>query len=455
MSKVTIIGAGPQGTSLAFDFARQSYDVHVYDNNPDIRQEFLQQTTGRKNIHLYDDPNSAVKETDIVVLATPIDKFGVVLQDIGLTLKEGTIITDIGSAKVRAMQEIEDNLPQGCIYIGAHPIMGKAGVGPSSAEEGMYKDKTCVIVPAPEEFGRAQETVEKLWRDIGSEIAHMEAQDHDRLYGMISHFHHAVAFALTAMGEEPLLPGQATLDYSYGGNALLDITRISKSSVGMWVAIFIDNREFALEACQGFSKYLEFLKYNIEKNDLETLREGLGEAHRYARTIPEERKREGLLGEYFDVRRDFGLDQSAITQAPFLNEGFNRAADIALVERAGLPMLLGLSETLALQELGERALKNVDIPSLVCPSFRDSSALMLNDPEHGVAILQEHQNVLLKKLEHFEIELDEFMGHVKNKDREAMASYIKRAFAVRSTMPVHRTPDQMRPEYAIQTLYTI
>ena len=218
--KVAIIGSGQQGGSIARALANAgNYTVSTFDISPEVSDEFEEITEDLRNIAIYGNITYAVENADVVVLATPIDQFGPVLQEINGRTKDGVIITDVGSGKVKAIEEIQANLPRGASYIPAHPIVGKAQSGPSASDPDMYKGETIVVVPTNEP--PAQELVQRMWQDMGGTIAHMDGATHDRLYGTISHFEHVVAFALVAAGENDMD------DYKKAGNTMLDTTRIA------------------------------------------------------------------------------------------------------------------------------------------------------------------------------------------------------------------------------------
>lgn len=78
----------------------------------------------------YDNPSNAVRDCDLVILATPVGVFESLLQMIAPALSPGAIVTDVGSTKRNIVQLAEKILPAHVHFIGSHPIAGseKRGV---------------------------------------------------------------------------------------------------------------------------------------------------------------------------------------------------------------------------------------------------------------------------------------------------------------------------------------
>ena len=176
------------------------YRVQGFDADENIRERFSSITTDNENIQIYDDMHAAVKNADIVILATPIDKFGSILQGLDGHIRDGAIVTDVGSGKQKSIEEINRNLPAGASYIPVHPLVGAAGVGPETGRADMYQDQPIIVVPGGAE--KEQAVIEQMWRDMGGRPEEMSAFAHDRLYGTISHFEHVIAFAEVLAGED-------------------------------------------------------------------------------------------------------------------------------------------------------------------------------------------------------------------------------------------------------------
>ncbi len=421
MTNVTIIGAGQQGTAMAMAFAGAGYNVCAYDNNGKTLAEVQNIVSGRDNITLCGSLTKAVFDADIIVLATPIDKFSVVLEEMGGHVQDNVIITDIGSGKVKAISEVQNSLPAEAIYIPAHILTGRAGSGPASAEEGMYKDQVCIIVPQNASVEAEQQVVEKLWQDIGSRTIHMEADTHDRLYGAISHFQRVISISLMASGEDPLNLGHALDSYKNAGNYMLDMTRTAKSSIPMWLPIFADNKQAILEAAQGFIAHVSELKEMISSEDREGLRDFIVKAHYYRNDIPDSHLRGSLDDE--------------------LNgyvEKFNYNAAEMLIKSTLIPTVIAAASILNLEGLEAKYFKHINILDVITPAFKDGSAPMLSDPDYITGLLLCDSNALVRDIEQFEHNINTFVAAIDMDYQPYMEERIKSVTSARDDMPHHK-----------------
>src|SRR6202035_5274311 len=105
------------------------------------------------------------------------------------------------------------------------------------------------------------------WIDqIGSRIAMLPAEDHDRLCAWISHLPQMISTALAAalveeFGEEaPLLPA--------GGRALREMTRIAASPYSMWRDIAISNKSNIEDALFKVEQRLAHIRENLSTRSL-------------------------------------------------------------------------------------------------------------------------------------------------------------------------------------------
>ncbi|MCD8498182.1 MAG: prephenate dehydrogenase [Alphaproteobacteria bacterium] len=300
MRKVAIIGAGQQGRSIAEALALQGeYGVSITDKDSAVLNKFSG-LVNHENIKVFETSAQTVRDADIIILATPIDKFSSVLHEIAGHVKPGAIVTDVGSGKQKSIYEISQNLPDGAVYIPSHPIAGKAGVGPETGSADMYRNQSVVVIPQGPAKAEEQVVVQKMWGDMDARITPMSALAHDKLYGTISHFQHVIAFSQTLAGEDEKNSGSAEEDYQKAYNTLLDTTRIANASAPMWQAIFKDNKASIQEASNGFKARLEELKAALESETSDKLLGLIGQAHNFRQGIPEDRPREAIWSEFQD-----------------------------------------------------------------------------------------------------------------------------------------------------------
>ncbi len=145
------------------------------------------------------DPAEAVEDADLVILCTPVGRFGDLLREIGPRLKKGAIVTDVGSTKRSVVAEAEKWLPAGAAFVGSHPMAGSEKRGVRFARADLFRDALCIVTPTAKTDAEAIGKVEGFWKMLGMWTKRMSAEEHDRLVGMVSHLPHVAAAALVAI----------------------------------------------------------------------------------------------------------------------------------------------------------------------------------------------------------------------------------------------------------------
>ena len=226
--RVAIIGVGLIGGSLGMAIksrrlAGQITGVtrHRSTLNLAKRHNALDRTTL--------DSGKAVKDADLVIIATPISRIVKITREIAPYLKRGCIVTDVGSVKgviVREIEKIARIRRKEVYFIGGHPMAGSEKSGVSFAESGLFKNTICFLTVTPQTDQRALDKVKNLWQKIGATTEIVSPQKHDRIVAYISHLPHLLAYNLLM-----ITPPQY---YRYAAGSLLDMTRIVSSDPQLW-----------------------------------------------------------------------------------------------------------------------------------------------------------------------------------------------------------------------------
>ena len=90
----------------------------------------------------------ALKDVEMVLIATPVDSFGTVLKLIKPYVDESVIISDVGSTKgsvVSIAQSVFGEVP--ARFIPAHPIAGKEKSGVESSDGELFNNKRVILTP--------------------------------------------------------------------------------------------------------------------------------------------------------------------------------------------------------------------------------------------------------------------------------------------------------------------
>ncbi len=283
--RVAIIGIGLIGSSLARVLRRDSPDTHIVacarraETLAAVRRlDIADETT--------DDPAVAVKGADLVVIATPLSAYAGIAAAIAPALKDGAILTDVGSVKEAAIRDLLPAVRAGIHLVPGHPVAGTEHSGPESGFAEMFADRWCILTPPPESDPAAVARVTALWQLAKMKIVTMPAEHHDRVLAVTSHLPHLIAYTIvgtaTALGDDLR---SEVIAYSAGG--FRDFTRIAASDPVMWRDIFMNNREAVLDVLQRFSEDLTALQRAIRRGEAQTLEDWFTRTRAIRRSIIE------------------------------------------------------------------------------------------------------------------------------------------------------------------------
>ncbi len=268
--KISIIGCGLIGSSIlrATEEKKLATKISVHDKSKQV-MEYL-----KKNFKtdICSNVSDAIKDADLTIISAPLSSYKEILLSIKSNLKEGSILTDTGSAK-KEVNKIVNNLGIKNIYwIASHPIAGTEYSGPAAGFSSLFKNRWCILSADDQVAKDKIENLEKFWFKLGSKVKVMSFEDHDYVLSLTSHLPHAVAYSIvrTAINNEDKFKNDV-IQYSAGG--LRDFTRIAASDPLMWKDIFFDNSENILKVLDNYSKNLDEIKNAIKDKDSKKLLE--------------------------------------------------------------------------------------------------------------------------------------------------------------------------------------
>jgi len=270
-NKVCIIGCGLIGSSLARAIKKNNLSNKIVSSN---RSE----ATNRRVIELriVDDSSTntkkMVKDSDLVIIATPLSSYESVILKIKDSLKNGSILTDVGSVKEKIINLVEKFVPMDVSWIPSHPIAGTEESGPNAGFAELFNNRWCIITPSEKAKKQDIKILEAFWKKIGSKVDIMDVKQHDYILSITSHIPHLIAYNIVNTSMSIQNEKNTTIvKYSAGG--LRDFTRIAASNPIMWRDIFIQNKKNTSKMINKFIKNLEDLKVAIENEDGKKLEE--------------------------------------------------------------------------------------------------------------------------------------------------------------------------------------
>ncbi len=270
-NKVCIIGCGLIGSSLARAIKKFNLSEKIVSSN---RSDIVnKKVLGLKIVNdSSSDTQKMVKDSDLVIIATPLSSYENVILKIKNSLKNGMILTDVGSVKERVISLVEKAIPKDVSWIPSHPIAGTEESGPEAGFSELFKNRWCILTPSKKAKEKDINTLKSFWKKIGSKVDIMNAKQHDYILSITSHIPHLVAYNIVNTSINIQEEKQsAIIKYSAGG--LRDFTRIAASNPIMWRDIFIQNKTNTSKEIEKFIANLEDLKNAIENEDEKKLEE--------------------------------------------------------------------------------------------------------------------------------------------------------------------------------------
>lgn len=281
MNKVTILGVGLIGASFGLAMKKNKLCNHITGHGRSL--DNLKRAKERGMIDSIElNPAKACKDADLVLFATPVGIFTDLAKEIKDSLKKDAIVSDVGSVKGKLVYDMEALMPEGVYFVGAHPIAGgdRSGIDTATAE--LFVGAKCIITPTEKTFKDALEKIISIWKTAGAHVEFTSPEEHDRIYAVVSHLPHLLAYAIMNTVED--------IDHSYfdfAGDGFKDATRIAASSPELWRDICVLNRDNLLKFLEVFKNNLEKMSQYLRVSDSKslerefsrarTLREGIGQ----------------------------------------------------------------------------------------------------------------------------------------------------------------------------------
>jgi prephenate dehydrogenase/cyclohexadieny/prephenate dehydrogenase len=269
-NKISIIGCGLIGSSImrGVEEKKLASKISAYDKSSKVNEYLKKNFSVEVCINISD----VVKDSDLVIIASPLSSYKEILLSIQSNLKENVILTDTGSAKKEVNKIISNLNLKNVNWIASHPIAGTEYSGPEAGFASLFKNRWCLISADKKVAEDKIKSLENFWSKLGSKTKLMTFEDHDYVLSLTSHLPHAVAYSIvkTAINNEDKFKDDI-IQYSAGG--LRDFTRIAASDPLMWKDIFIDNSDNILKVLDNYSNNLNEIKEAIKNKDSKKLLE--------------------------------------------------------------------------------------------------------------------------------------------------------------------------------------
>jgi prephenate dehydrogenase len=293
--KVTIIGLGLIGGSLARALNERLgiQDITAINRSMESVNKAVLDGCVKRG---FNELNEYVWESDIIFICTPVKRAIDYIETISKNAKPGCIITDVGSTKQEIIEYINSMNNPPC-FIGGHPMAGTEKTGYSSGFVHLFENAFYILSPSKSSTNEAIALLYNIVEGIGALPVVLDACEHDKITGCISHVPHIIASALVNMVKCSDTPDGKMQLLAAGG--FRDITRIASSSPEMWENIVLSNKKQIEGILDDYVKVIYMFKENLQNEDSDKILTFFESAKKYRDSFSTANK--GLIAPQYEL----------------------------------------------------------------------------------------------------------------------------------------------------------
>lgn len=243
-------------------------------------------------------------DCDYIFLCTPVQKNIEYLKQLKGNIKEGCIITDVGSVKTDIHKEVIALGLEDC-FIGGHPMAGSEKTGLDNANEYLLENAYYIITPTASSKEEKIKEMQELVTSLGAIPLILNYEAHDYATAAISHLPHVIAYSLVNLVKNSDDENETMKTIAAGG--FKDLTRIASSSPIMWQNICSSNKTQVLKLIDAYITALAKTAKDIKEDNADALLEDFQSAKDYRDSIAITNK--GVIKEVYELYLDL-LDEA-------------------------------------------------------------------------------------------------------------------------------------------------
>jgi len=273
MKKIHIIGLGLLGGSFALAVRKANPELEItgFDSNRANLDDALGMQLITKELEVPD------HDTDIVILATPVDTLFALLESTLNQVGEQTLVMDLGSTKDQLCRQMTQH-PKRAQYLAVHPIAGTENSGAKAAQEDLFDGKVLIICEMEKTDVLLKGMAYEIFDAMNLRLRFMDPKEHDLHLAYVSHLSHATSFVLGKTVLDKTKDEKNILDMA--GSGFTSTVRLAKSSPEMWAPIFLENKTNILGALDSYIEHLTQFREMIASEDSERLKADMKEANK-------------------------------------------------------------------------------------------------------------------------------------------------------------------------------
>lgn len=266
-TKIGFIGLGLIGGSVA-KAIRKYYPDHelvAFDKSRETLALAVQEGTIDTACSSIDDN---FKGCGYIFLCAPVSCNTAYLSQLKEIVKDGCILTDVGSVKTSIHEEItalgmEEN------FIGGHPMAGSEKSGFANSKAHLIENAYYILTPSSKVSGGKVRAYKDFVSSLKALPVVLDYHEHDLVTGTISHLPHIIASSLVNFVRDTDTEDELMKALAAGG--FKDLTRIASSSPVMWQQICLKNGENISHILGQYIEALKTAKDALDSGDEKSL----------------------------------------------------------------------------------------------------------------------------------------------------------------------------------------
>lgn len=246
-------------------------------------------------------PEKGFENCDIIFLCVPVITALDFLPILKPQLKEGALLTDVGSTKTGIHRGISaEGLDAS--FIGGHPMTGSEKTGYKNGNTLLLENAYYLLTPTAAVDPGKTEFFRQFIAGLGSLPLVLTCQEHDKVVAGVSHVPHLISAALVNLVHEE--DAEPHLMKSVAAGGFRDITRISSSSPEMWQEICLANDKAILPLLDHYISLLGSYRQAVADRDADRILQLFTDCKEYRDSFDSRTRGEYRL--YCDLRDESG-----------------------------------------------------------------------------------------------------------------------------------------------------
>lgn len=278
---VGFIGLGLIGGSIAKSLKKADSSIYIvaYNRSHAPLEQALSENVIDESAF---DINDSFNKCDIIFLCTPVEYNSIYLSKAADVMKDGCIITDVGSVKGYIHKTVTELGLEHC-FIGGHPMAGSEKTGYAASSDILLENAYYPITPTASTSKEALDFYVSLVRKTGAIPIVTEPDIHDYAVAGISHVPHLIASALVNLVKDNDTSDELMKLLAAGG--FKDITRIASSSPEVWSQICLTNPVQISLILEKYINMLTEIKDFVDAGDRDAISNMFAESREYRNSI--------------------------------------------------------------------------------------------------------------------------------------------------------------------------